>query len=132
MLSRAKVSRRSGSWSEHDFDVFDGDRQVGCVVWYNAPTGGLIRQNQGFPHAGSAGRYPRRYARYLAGIRHVKIVVAINLTPSLAPPGASFDAGDLSHAPIAVAFSVVGAPLPNRSRPRPRRCAKSSCRRNRR
>jgi hypothetical protein len=30
-LRRANVSRRSGPWSETDFDVFDGDRDLGRV-----------------------------------------------------------------------------------------------------
>jgi hypothetical protein len=31
ILRRASVSRPSGSWSDNDFDVFDGDRCVGRV-----------------------------------------------------------------------------------------------------
>jgi hypothetical protein len=31
VLRRANVSRPSGSWSETDFDVFDGDRDVGRI-----------------------------------------------------------------------------------------------------
>jgi hypothetical protein len=31
ILRRANVSPFGGSWSEHDFDVFDGDRDVGRV-----------------------------------------------------------------------------------------------------
>lgn len=31
ILRRANLSRPSGSWSETDFDVFDGDRDVGRV-----------------------------------------------------------------------------------------------------
>jgi hypothetical protein len=30
-LRHANASRRSGSWSNHDFDVFDGDRNVGRI-----------------------------------------------------------------------------------------------------
>jgi hypothetical protein len=28
---RPKASRRSRSWSEHGYDVFDGNRDVGCI-----------------------------------------------------------------------------------------------------
>jgi hypothetical protein len=31
ILRRASISRPSGSWSETDFDVFDGERDVGRV-----------------------------------------------------------------------------------------------------
>jgi hypothetical protein len=31
LLRRANVSRKGGSWSEHDFDVFDGERDVGRI-----------------------------------------------------------------------------------------------------
>jgi hypothetical protein len=31
ILRRANVSRISGSWQEEDFDVFDGDREVGRI-----------------------------------------------------------------------------------------------------
>ena len=31
ILRRANVSRKGGPWSETDFDVFDGDRNVGRV-----------------------------------------------------------------------------------------------------
>lgn len=31
LLRRAKVSRKSGSWADTDFDVFDGDRDVGRI-----------------------------------------------------------------------------------------------------
>ena len=30
-LRPANVSRKGGPWSEHDFDVFDGDRNVGRI-----------------------------------------------------------------------------------------------------
>ena len=32
-LRRASVSRSSGSWSDDDFDVFDGDRVVGRIFF---------------------------------------------------------------------------------------------------
>jgi hypothetical protein len=31
ILQRANVSRRSGSWQQEDFDVFDGDREIGRI-----------------------------------------------------------------------------------------------------
>ena len=31
VLRRASISRLYGSWSETDFDVFDGDREIGRV-----------------------------------------------------------------------------------------------------
>jgi hypothetical protein len=31
ILRRASISRLSGTWSEHDYDVFDGDRDVGRI-----------------------------------------------------------------------------------------------------
>ena len=31
VLRRASISRLSGTWSEHDYDVFDGDRDVGRI-----------------------------------------------------------------------------------------------------
>jgi hypothetical protein len=30
-LRRASISRLSGTWSDHDYDVFDGDRDVGRI-----------------------------------------------------------------------------------------------------
>jgi hypothetical protein len=30
-LRRASISRPSGSWAETDFDVFDGERDVGRI-----------------------------------------------------------------------------------------------------
>jgi hypothetical protein len=31
VLRHANVSRKGGPWSEHDYDVFDGDREVGRI-----------------------------------------------------------------------------------------------------
>src|SRR5260370_24906604 len=39
VLRRANVSRPGGSWSEDDFDVFDGDRSVGRVYCVDAQAG---------------------------------------------------------------------------------------------
>jgi hypothetical protein len=37
-LERASKSRPSGEWSDDDYDVFDGDRHVGRILWtYAAP-----------------------------------------------------------------------------------------------
>jgi hypothetical protein len=36
LLRRANVSRGSGSWSDDDFDVFDGERSVGRIYRVNA------------------------------------------------------------------------------------------------
>jgi hypothetical protein len=37
-LKRASKSRPSGQWSDDDYDVFDGDRHVGWIMWtYAAP-----------------------------------------------------------------------------------------------
>jgi hypothetical protein len=38
-LRRAYVSRLSGSWSEHDFDVFDGAREVGRIYLIDSDGG---------------------------------------------------------------------------------------------
>ena len=35
VLRRASISRLSGTWSEHDYDVFDGDRDVDRI--YQVP-----------------------------------------------------------------------------------------------
>ena len=32
-LKRASKSRPSGTWSDDDYDVFDGDRHVGRIMW---------------------------------------------------------------------------------------------------
>jgi hypothetical protein len=38
LLKRASKSRPSGQWSDDDYDVFDGDRHVGRILWtYAAP-----------------------------------------------------------------------------------------------
>jgi hypothetical protein len=36
ILRRANVSRKGGSWSEHDYDVFDGDRNIGRIYLVDA------------------------------------------------------------------------------------------------
>jgi hypothetical protein len=37
-LKRASKSRSGGQWSDDDYDVFDGDRRVGRILWtYAAP-----------------------------------------------------------------------------------------------
>jgi hypothetical protein len=37
-LKRASKSRPSGTWSDDDYDVFDGDRHGGRILWtYAAP-----------------------------------------------------------------------------------------------
>jgi hypothetical protein len=36
ILRRASVSRRSGEWNRDDFDVFDGERNVGRIYRVNA------------------------------------------------------------------------------------------------
>ena len=38
LLIRASKSRPSGEWSDDDYDVFDGDRHIGRIMWtYAAP-----------------------------------------------------------------------------------------------
>jgi hypothetical protein len=32
-LKRASTSRPSGEWSDDDYDVFDGDRHIGRIMW---------------------------------------------------------------------------------------------------
>jgi hypothetical protein len=36
ILKRASKSRPSGTWSDDDYDVFDGDRHVGRIMWTHA------------------------------------------------------------------------------------------------
>ena len=35
-LQRASKSRPSGQWSDNDYDVFDGDRHIGRIMWTHA------------------------------------------------------------------------------------------------
>jgi hypothetical protein len=35
-LKRASKSRPSGTWSDDDYDVFDGDRHIGRIMWAHA------------------------------------------------------------------------------------------------
>jgi hypothetical protein len=38
ILKRASRSRLDGDWSDNDFDVFNGDRHIGRILWtYAAP-----------------------------------------------------------------------------------------------
>src|ERR1035441_7643721 len=38
LLKRASKSRPSGQWSDDDYDVFDGERHIGRILWtYAAP-----------------------------------------------------------------------------------------------
>ena len=38
LLKRASKHSPGGQWSDNDYDVFDGDRHVGCILWtYAAP-----------------------------------------------------------------------------------------------
>jgi hypothetical protein len=32
LLIRASKSRPSGEWSDNDYDVFDGDQQIGRII----------------------------------------------------------------------------------------------------
>ncbi len=36
LLKRASKSRPSGQWSDDDYDVFDGDRHIGRIMWTHA------------------------------------------------------------------------------------------------
>jgi hypothetical protein len=36
VLKRASKSRPSGEWSDDDYDVFDGDRNMGRILWTHA------------------------------------------------------------------------------------------------
>ena len=36
LLKRASKSRPDGQWSDDDYDVFDGDRHVGRILWTHA------------------------------------------------------------------------------------------------
>jgi hypothetical protein len=36
ILKRASKSRPSGQWSDDDYDVFDGDRHIGRIMWTHA------------------------------------------------------------------------------------------------
>ena len=33
ILKRASKSRPGGPWSDDDYDVFDGEQQIGRIVW---------------------------------------------------------------------------------------------------
>jgi hypothetical protein len=35
-LIRASKSRPNGQWSDDDYDVFDGDRHIGRILWTHA------------------------------------------------------------------------------------------------
>ena len=38
-LKRASKTRPSGTWSDDDYDVFDGDRRIGRIMWtHGAPS----------------------------------------------------------------------------------------------
>ena len=39
ILRRARISRKSGSWDDYDFDVFDGDRDVGRIYLVDSNDG---------------------------------------------------------------------------------------------
>ena len=36
-LKRASKSRPSGEWSDDDYDVFNGDRHIGRIMWTRSP-----------------------------------------------------------------------------------------------
>ena len=36
LLKRASKSRPSGEWSDDDYDVFDGERHIGRIMWTHA------------------------------------------------------------------------------------------------
>jgi hypothetical protein len=36
LLKRASKSRPGGPWSDDDYDVFDGDRHIGRILWTHA------------------------------------------------------------------------------------------------
>jgi hypothetical protein len=36
ILKRASKSRLSGTWSDDDYDVFDGERHIGRIMWKHA------------------------------------------------------------------------------------------------
>jgi hypothetical protein len=36
ILKRASKSRPSGPWSDDDYDVFNGDRRIGRILWTHA------------------------------------------------------------------------------------------------
>jgi hypothetical protein len=36
ILKRASKSRPSGTWSDDDYDVSDGDRHIGRIMWTHA------------------------------------------------------------------------------------------------
>jgi hypothetical protein len=35
-FKRAVKSRPSGTWSDDDYDVFDGDQHIGRIIWTHA------------------------------------------------------------------------------------------------
>jgi hypothetical protein len=36
VLKHASKSRPSGTWSDDDYDVFDGDQHIGRIMWTHA------------------------------------------------------------------------------------------------
>jgi hypothetical protein len=36
ILKQANKSRPSGQWRDNDYDVFDGDRHIGRIMWTHA------------------------------------------------------------------------------------------------
>ena len=48
VLKRASKSRPGGPWDADDYDVFDGDRHVGRILWtYAAPRSPLVLDDHG-------------------------------------------------------------------------------------
>jgi hypothetical protein len=71
-LRPANVSRKGGPWSEHDFDIFDGDRNVGRVYGVGGrPDGewfwGLSFQLTGRKKCGRASSLDDAKAAFKAG-----------------------------------------------------------------
>jgi hypothetical protein len=44
-LKRASKHRSSGTWSDDDYDVFDGDQHIGRIVWSYAALRAAIPKN---------------------------------------------------------------------------------------